>query len=299
MRYVDVRIGRPGPGSTKGRRGARDVIQLVCVMWGTKYGAKAVNRLFRAAKRGTTAPFRFVCIAENPNQDFDDDIDVRPFPRFALPFETLRRGCRLKLSVFAPGVLEPDLPTVYLDLDTVLRGDVARIGEQLQRKPGLYMLPNHYVQFWRIQKYLPAIGIHKYYFGNSSVLAFHPGRFHFVFDAFNRLASELKSPYPRYLSSDERFISYIARGHVRVFPKRLVVKFAEEYMLPFLFLEEARSRLPWVAARRRDLVAVTFVGLDFKPARLAALKDGEIVRYKRLKYRWRSNEYQTYWLDPA
>lgn len=275
------------------------MIQIVCVKWGTKYGTDPVNRLVRAIARHTRAPFRFVCITDQPAGDYDGRVLVKPFPEFAAPFETLKSACRLKLAIFARGMLEPGLPTIYIDLDTMIRGDIQRLADQLMRQPGLYMLQNHFVQWWRLRQYVKLVAPERYYFGNSSLLAFIPEQFHFIFDDFNRRMTSPPNPLPKYLKSDERFISYSARDSVRVFPRRLAVKFAEEYMAPAAFLEEIRKRLPWVIARRRSFVAVTFVGNDFKPARLAALRKGDIVRYGRLTQRWDNDDFRDYWRGPA
>lgn len=277
--------------------GRAAMIQVVCVRWGEKYGAEAVNRLYRAVRRSTSLPLRFVCITDRQDSDLDQGIVTRPFPPFALPFAEMTRGCRLKLAIFARGILEEGLPTVFFDLDTLVRGDVARITAQLERRPGLYLLPNHHIRFWRIQKYLRRVGFKKYYFGNSSILAFYPEATWFLFDDLNRLLPKTNPPLPKALQSDERFMSWRGRELVRVFPRRLAVKFAEEYMLPLLFLEDLRRRLPWVAARRRGLVAVTFVGDDFKAERLAGVRDGAVLRYRRLRFRWPHAEYRDYWLD--
>jgi hypothetical protein len=275
------------------------MFQIVCVKWGTKYGPEGVNRLYRAVRRHTRAPFRFVCITDQPSAAFDAGVVTAPFPAFALPFEDAKRGCRLKLAIFARGILEPGVPAVYIDLDTMVRGDLQRIVDQLARKPGLYMLQNHFVQWWPVQRYVHLVAPERYYFGNSSVLAFMPEREYFIFEEFNRRIASPPNPMPKALGSDERFMSYAARDHVRVFPRSLAVKFGEEYMAPAAFIEEIRKRLPWVVARRRASVAITFVGDDFKPGRLAALNKGEIVRYGALKHRWDHDDFRDYWREPV
>jgi hypothetical protein len=50
-----------------------------------------------------------------------------------------------------------------------------------------------------------------------------------------------------------------------------------------------------VARRRRDLVAITFVGGSVKPAELAKLKKGDIVRYRHFRYRWHPDTFRDYW----
>jgi hypothetical protein len=271
------------------------MIQVVCVKWGTRYGAADVNRLMRAVAAHAGEAVRYICVTERPDEAYDANIEVRPFPSFARPFEEMKRGCRLKLSVFAPGLLSPDDPAIFFDLDTMVRSDVGRIAAELRRKPALYMLQNHYVPFWRVQKQLRPSLRGRHYFGNSSVLAFFPRAFGSIFDDFNAMIGARSGELPKRLVSDERFISFAARDRLRVFPRRIAVKFAEEFMVPWPPLEALRRQLPWVKARRRDLVAITFVGPTLKPPQLAAMKSGDLVRYKRLKLRWRDEAISNYW----
>ncbi len=185
---------------------ASPVIQIVCIKWGAKYGIDAVNRIHRTVRRGTRAALRFVLIADTVDEGLDPEIEVQPFPPFPVPFDLMKEGCRLKLAMFAPGVLDPDLPTVYFDLDTVVRGDVQRIADQLERVPALYMLQNHYIQFWRYQSLLKLIGSKLFYYGNSSVLAFHPGRFAFIYEKFCGLISTApRSSQPRQMKKRRTF----------------------------------------------------------------------------------------------
>ena len=113
--------------------------------------------------------------------------------------------------------------------------------------------------------------------------------------AFNRLYEKAKPPYPKHLRSDERFISYCAADHIRVHARSLAVKFANEYMLRFAWLEEVRKRLPWVVRRRSSLVAVTFVGNSLPPERVANLKRGELLRWRRLRVYWDHENYSNYY----
>jgi hypothetical protein len=275
------------------------VIQIACVQWGTRYGPESVNRLYRAVTRAASVPIRFVCISDRTADAYDAGVETVPFPPFALPRAEMERGCRLKLALFAPGVLEPDLPTVYFDLDTMVLGDVAPIAALPVERPALYMLKNHLLPFWRVQPLLKAVGVREYYFANSSVMAFFPRAFAFVYAEFNRRAATMPRPVPKAMKTDDRFVSDVARDQLRVVPRRLAVKFPDEYMAPFLFVEAVRKRLPWVAMRRRALVAVAFVGAGLKPASIAAFRPGEIVHYKRRRCRWEEERYGSYWRDAA
>ncbi|MBZ0161405.1 MAG: hypothetical protein K8H74_01695 [Notoacmeibacter sp.] len=91
-------------------------------------------------------------------------------------------------------------------------------------------------------------------------------------------------------------MSYRAGRRVRVFSKRLANKFAEEYMLPWPFLEELRKRLPWVRRRRAGMVAMTFVSDALKPQRIVTFTKGDI-RYKNVSVRWDHDMYADYYRE--
>lgn len=41
--------------------------QVICINWGTKYGAPYVNRLYAMVARNITPPFTFTCFTDNPS----------------------------------------------------------------------------------------------------------------------------------------------------------------------------------------------------------------------------------------
>jgi len=43
-----------------------DILNVVCLKWGTKYSADYVNRLYHMVSRNMTRPFRFHCLTEDP-----------------------------------------------------------------------------------------------------------------------------------------------------------------------------------------------------------------------------------------
>lgn len=273
------------------------MIQVVCVHWGDKYGADSINRIHRAVLRYATDAIRFVAIAET-KLALHPDIVQLGYPAFPLPFEEMKAGCRAKLAVFAPGLLDPDLPTIYLDLDTVILGDVRRMVAELEASPGLFMLRNHFLEWWKLPGWIKRLAGRKYYFGNSSILGFYPRQYRHIFDRFNDEAAKRQSPLPKHMRSDERFISYCAGYELRTFSTRVANKFAEEYMMPFATLEELRKRLPWVRRRRSELVALTFVSHGLKPDKLVQFRRGDLLRYKGAKVWWDHDRYAAFYREP-
>ena len=59
---------------------------VICIKWGTKFGAEYVNRLYRMVQKNLTIPHRFVCFTDN-SEGLSDGIEVRELPEIGL-----RRG---------------------------------------------------------------------------------------------------------------------------------------------------------------------------------------------------------------
>ena len=275
-------------------------LQVVFVKWGKRYGTEWLNRHVKAIRRNASCAVRYVCITDDNDLDsFDRDIEVLSFPNFVAPFEQLKIGMKLKLAIFSQGILTPGVPAIYLDLDSCITGDVAKLAEYLRNNPGMHMLSGHYLQWWRFQRHVrPVIGS-KFYHANGSAIGFMPEEFDWLFQRFNELFTG--QPYdqlPKYLKTDDHFISFQCRDGLSVFPRSLIVKYSDEYFAPFHFLESLRKSLPWVAARRKDLVAISFPGVSVKPDRLGALNRGDLIRYKWLKARWEQDQLIDYWREP-
>ena len=277
------------------------MLQVVFVKWGTRYGTDWVNRHARAVKRHANGDVRFVCITDEHDPTFAEDVEVRLFPKFSVPIESLKRGALLKLSIFAPGMLSPHIPTLYLDLDTSVVGDVTRIEQHISRYSGIHMLRGHWVPWWRVQRFVRQVFRKKYYKANGSAMGFIPAEHAGVFARFNELVEGTLDDEnrPKTLRVDDRFLSCHFRDEVRVFPNSLIVKYAQEYMAPFALIETLRNKLPWVQSRRENLVAVSFPGVELKPDDLALLDEGVVIKHKWLRGVWAQQDYRQYWTERA
>ena len=277
------------------------MLQIAFVKWGTKYGPNYVNGLMDAISSRTNRTLKFVCVTDDGN-GLSSDIEVMPFPDLGLPRQTLidSGNCKLKLSIFAKGVLDPDLKTVYLDLDTAVFGDIGILADHLDRHRTLHALANHFVPHWRTP-WISWVTPEKCYFINSSVSTFYPGDHH---DIAQDYASEYPAVHqamkpgekvPWHLKSDENYVSYHERGKLRAFTRSLAASFQDVYMTPSLQLSGLQDRLSWVKARRAKRVVLTFHGGSLKPEKLFELKGGEIVRAGHLVARWNYPELTSYW----
>jgi hypothetical protein len=96
--------------------------QIVCMNWGTAYGADYVNRLYGMVSRNITGPFKLVCYTDN-REGIHPDVELHDCPEVDIPHPKRNRGFR-KISLWAdqlPG-LEGDV--LFLDLDIVITDNI-------------------------------------------------------------------------------------------------------------------------------------------------------------------------------
>ncbi len=97
--------------------------QIVCINWGTKYGAPYINRLYRMVKANITPPFRFVAFTDTRDGVLPDVdcFDLPEMPGF-MPKKTL--GQWPKSRLWAPELGDLEGPFLFIDLDVVITGSL-------------------------------------------------------------------------------------------------------------------------------------------------------------------------------
>lgn len=94
------------------------MITVACVCTGTKYPIEYVEKLRSMVARHLHVDHRFVCLVDKPAARFNrKGIEFWSLPR---PLE----GWWAKMTLFNPGYLWRDNVTIYLDLDTVILGNL-------------------------------------------------------------------------------------------------------------------------------------------------------------------------------
>ena len=271
------------------------MLQVVCTIWGDEYDASYVNRMHRAVRAHHDGDLTFVCVSDNVNIATDPGIVVRPFPAIGADFRAFVGRCLPKLGIFVDGVLPlSDVKTVYIDLDTMIFGDVGRIADVLQDENDIVMmeiLPGWMCRVTQaLRRMFPPIDIT--YGANSSVVVFYPAQFHWLGALYDRLSPLLTTPesdpgrmgFPVsgwVLRTDQRFISYFARRHVKILSSRLAAKFRDEWSSYFSpWIAWAWGRIPAVKRRREDFVVVTFNNPGLKKGLITGYREGEVVKLK-------------------
>lgn len=174
-------------------------VHVLCLKWGTRYGPEYVNILHRSVKRHLRRPFRFHCCTEDP-AGLDSRLNVIPFPENP----GIKRGWPDILAKVLPtrdGFGNLKGPTLFLDLDVVIMGD---LDELFDYEPGRPCMIHNWVA-WRKELLggrPPA--------GNSSVYRFEAGASDYVFQKL--LAEGPRAEDRTVFNGDQEFLTYAFRN---------------------------------------------------------------------------------------
>ena len=100
-----------------------DPVTIICMKWGTLYGPDYVNVLRNAVADNLDRPFRFVCLTDNAD-GLDAEIEHFPIPDHGFGAGEYRFGGWPKLSVFGEDLYGLTGRGLFIDLDTVILGDL-------------------------------------------------------------------------------------------------------------------------------------------------------------------------------
>ena len=168
---------------------------VLCMKWGTKYGADYVNRLYNMVKRHTTVDFKMVCLTDR-TEGINPEVQCFPIPSLALPEGSPERGWN-KLSTFEPDLYGLKGNLLFLDLDVVIVDNI----DEFFTYPGEFMIIHDWKRPWRVT-------------GNSSVYRFKLGSFPDILTYFRKNFAEISQKFrneQEYLSwyvDDKKKLSY-------------------------------------------------------------------------------------------
>ena len=245
---------------------------LVLAIWGTKYGRAHVNALVEDAYRLSPGLQTVILVTDRHRDGLDPRIRQVPFPA---PFDGaafFAAGYRAKLAVFSPQVVPVGLRCVFLDLDTMVIGDLGRIADLVQHPGDLFMLPPGGLGFGALRRLRDRLRRNrKFPVGNSSILAFHADAAPNLADTYARRLAAADLPESPEMIIDDVVISWFGRGHIRGVPTGCGVMFRREYLSRVPGWAALKPYLPWVQRRRSRIAAVTLNGVAVKPEHLASL----------------------------
>ena len=167
-------------------------VNVVCMKWGTLYGAEWVNRLYGMVMRNTTWNVRFVCFTED-GSGIRPDVEIKPIPTLRLDEALGKRWP--KLGLFTPDIGGLAGMTLYLDVDLVILDSL----DPFFQMPGRFCI----IREWQ--------DAHMGY-GNSSVMRFFAGGHPEVLERF--YSKPHKHWFDLYTSKEQNFVSKTVRDPV-------------------------------------------------------------------------------------
>ncbi len=174
---------------------------VVCCRWLDAFPASYVTLLRNAVRANLARPHRFICVTDNPAA-LRGEVETAAMPDMGIPLEYRRRGCWPKLAIFAPDLLPPDEPTLYLDLDMLIRGSLDAFFERIERQRGFHVLREWNPTIWSLVPldWRPDRGV------QGSIIGFIPREQRSIYDRF---MADPRAVYTSY-HLDQDFLTDVA-----------------------------------------------------------------------------------------
>ena len=262
---------------------------MVLAIWGNRYGPAHVNELARQARAHSSTLAEVVLFTDRQRDGIDSNVRQIRFPDYFHRPDFFAGAYRAKLAVFSRDLLPRGRVCLFVDLDTVVSGDLGQIAALVRGTEDCLMMPPAGLGFSVLRR--PTDWLNgRYPIGNSSLVAFHSDARHNMAEAFKRLHSSGIDVDKPHMLIDDTFISWFHRGRIRGIPKTLAVSFRREFLARARAILWLRRLRPGRFQRRTGVVAVTLNGLAVKPEQLANLADGSVIHAE--------NGRIGYWSDP-
>jgi hypothetical protein len=200
----------------------QDLVNVICMKWGTMYGAAYVNHLRAGVARHLRQPHRFVCFTDDAG-GLDPSIEAMPLPSLGLPTGHNDRRWQ-KLAVFAPQLADLRGTTLFLDLDLVVIDDLAPFFTE----PGAFRIIRDDDLFRPkpLRRLRPARDRFLHAVGNSSVFRFEIGQHTYILDAY--LADPAAATANYEISQQFQSAQLAAHGHLAYWPHGWCVSFKND-----------------------------------------------------------------------
>jgi hypothetical protein len=251
-------------------------------LWGEKYSSRHVNALSQDVLRLSAECSHVILITDFFRDNIDLRVQQKAFPEFFNRTDFFAGGFLAKLSMFDRSLLPKDLRCVYVDLDTIILGDLGKVAALVQKRNDVAMLPpGNLIGFGAARRCLWRLSFGRHYaVGNSSVVAYHSG-------AEPNTAETFRAMYLRghgalqHMRIDDLFVSWCNQAHLRAVPRTLVTMFRREFLFRSKVLFWVGQKSGVIKRRRAKMVAVTLNGDGYKPSTLAALDADALIKDPR------------------
>ena len=150
---------------------------VICMKWGTRYGADFVNRLEAAIQRNTNRETQLVCLTDDPS-GIQDNVHCEAIPDINLPDDLIVTPWR-KLVLWKDNLIGLSGDVLFLDLDLVITGN---LDEMFDFEPGRFCVIENWTQ--------PGKNI-----GNTSCFRWNIGSHTHIFDRLETEQTRILSTY--------------------------------------------------------------------------------------------------------
>ena len=191
---------------------------VICIKWGTKFGADYVNRLYKMVEKNLTLPHRFICFTDRP-EGILEGVEIRPLPE--LNDEGIPDKAWKKLGLFTDKLADLEGEALFLDLDIIIRDKI----DCFFRKEGeIYIIKD-----WDFPNDI---------IGNSSVFKFNVKQHADIIENFYKEGLDIRKRY----KNEQAFLSHQMndKGILKYWDKGWCVSFKRNCLQPFplnFFLE--------------------------------------------------------------
>ena len=187
--------------------------QVICINWGTKYGAEYINRLYGMVARNITPPFSFTCFTDNPEGIREE---VRCFDLPPLPAEMPENspGKWRKSSLWGPVLGDLEGPVLFVDLDVVVTGSLDPFFD--------YGREEDTVLAWNITRPHRRLG-------QTSIYRFKVGSLTALQDIYRADPQGVAEKY----RFEQHFVTENTPGGVKMWPVRWVAHYRAQCIPPF------------------------------------------------------------------
>ena len=234
---------------------------ILTMKWGTLYCADYVNVLFNACHQFLKHPFRFVCMTDDPT-GIIDGVEVFPISPMPLTAARYRHGGWPKLSVFAPDLYGLTGRALFIDLDTVIVGNMDKL---FDTQTGLILIH----EWRRFTDYFRPFKIN----GMSSIFAFTLGEQAQIYTDFIRDPDFVFQHY----RTEQKWISASAHG-MQFWDRKTVISFKRHLLAPAIVNRFVKPKEP-----SKEVSVVCFHGTP-RPIDVVADNNqlwGNFMRYGR------------------
>lgn len=196
-----------------------DPVLILCMKWGTLYGAADVNSLARGVRRHLARPHRFICFTDDA-AGLDPGVEALPLPELDLPPGSGDTRWR-KIALFNRDLGGLSGTALFLDLDLVIVGPLDPFFDQ----PGQVVIlrDDDLFRAKPLRRLKPARDRFLHMVGNTSVFRYVVGAHGDVVDAYLADPSRAAGDYEH----EQQLVSDVLNraGTLSYWPKGWCVSF--------------------------------------------------------------------------